>query len=244
MASYNFLFFYYFLLTLDEIITVKTDLEEAHYRLTMGREEERKRLAREIHDFPLQKLIEMIYAVKKCQRGAEGSPLEEELKKLHEEMLHLLKEIRRICTQLRPPTLDVIGLASALRSHTEESKPSFAVDLDLMEDRKQLPEKVAINLFRIYQEALANVEKHAGAERVEVKLTLSPDEVMLSIKDDGCGFVVPRRLGQFVRQGCFGLMGMNERVEMMGGKLQVISQPGQGAEIRAWVPLIRTQDDG
>ena len=229
---------------LDEITAVKTELEEVHQRLTMGREEERKVLAREIHDIPLQKLIEMIYAVKKCQRGAESSLLEEELKKLHEEMLHLLKEIRRICTQLRPPTLDVIGLASALRSHTEESRPSFAVDLDLMEDRKQLPEKVAINLFRIYQEALTNVEKHAGAKRVEVKFTLSPSEVVLSVRDNGCGFVVPRRLGQFIRQGCFGLMGMNERVEMMGGKLQVISQPEQGTGIRVWVPLIRTQDDG
>jgi len=170
--------------------------------------------------------------------------LEEELKKLQEEMLYLLKELRRICQELRPPTLDVFGLASAIRSHTEDFKALLAVDLDLMDDKKQLPDEVAINLFRVYQEALTNVEKHAGAGRVEVKLTLSPDEVMLSIKDDGCGFVVPRRIGVFVRQGCFGLMGMKEQVEMVGGKLQVISQPGQGTEIRAWVPLIRTHDDG
>jgi signal transduction histidine kinase len=221
---------------LAEITAVKTELEEAHHRLAMGREEERKRLAREIHDFPLQKLIEMIYAVKGCQKEAEGSLLEE-LKNLHEEMVHLLQELRRICQELRPPTLDIFGLASAIRSHTEGASPPFAVDLDLMEDRKQLPEEVAINLFRIYQEALTNVEKHAGANRVEVKFTLSPSEVTLSVRDDGCGFVVPRRIGQFVRQGCFGLMSMNERAEMVGGKLQVISQPGQGTEIRVWVPL-------
>jgi len=204
----------------------------------MGREEERKRLAREIHDFPVQKIIETIYTVKRCQRGAESSLLEE-LKKLQEEMLHLLKELRRICQELRPPTLDVFGLASAIRSHTEDFiiQVPLTVELDLMDDKKQLPEEVAINLFRVYQEALTNVEKHARAERVEVKLTLSADEVMLSIKDDGCGFVVPRRLGEFVQQGCFGLMGMQERVEMVGGRLQAISQPGQGAEIRASVPL-------
>jgi signal transduction histidine kinase len=223
---------------LDEITAVKTELEEAHQRLTMGREEERKRLAREIHDIPVQKLIETIYAVKRCQRGAEGSPLEE-LQKLQEEMLHLLKELRRICQELRPPTLDVFGLASAIRSHTEDftTQVPLIVKLDLMDDKKQLPDEVAINLFRVYQEALANVEKHAGAERVEVKLTLSPDEVMLAIKDDGCGFVVPRRLGQFVQQDCFGLMGMKERMEMVGGTLQVTSQSGQGTEIRAQVPL-------
>jgi signal transduction histidine kinase len=222
---------------LNEITAVKTELEEAHHGLARGREEERKRLAREIHDIPVQKLIETIYAVKRCQRGAEGSLLEEELKKLQEEMLHLLKELRRICQELRPPTLDIFGLASAMRSHTEDFKAPFAVDLDLMDDNKQLPEEVAINLFRVYQEALTNVEKHAGAERVEVKLNLSPDEVMLSIRDDGCGFVVPQRIGEFVRQGCFGLTGMKERTEMVGGRLQVISQPGEGTEIGAWVPL-------
>ena len=223
---------------LDEITAVKTELEETHRRLAMGREEERKRLAREIHDFPVQKLIETIYTVKRCQRGAEGSLLEE-LKKLQEEMLRLLKELRRICQELRPPTLDVFGLASAMRSHTEDFviQVPLTVELDLMDDKKQLPEEVAINLFRVYQEALTNVEKHARAERVEVKLTLSAVEVMLSIKDDGCGFVVPRRLGEFVRQGCFGLTGMKERTEMVGGRLQVISQPGQGTEIRVWVPL-------
>jgi signal transduction histidine kinase len=230
---------------LDEITAVKTELEEAHQRLTMGREEERKRLAREIHDIPVQKLIETIYIVKKCQRGAKGSLLEE-LKKLQEEMLYLLKELRRICQELRPPTLDVFGLASAIRSHTEDftTQVPLTVELDLMDDQKQLPDEVAINLFRVYQEALTNVEKHAGAERVEVALVLSPDEVMLSIRDDGCGFVVPRRLGQFVRQGCFGLMGMKERTEMVGGRLQVISRPEEGTEIRAQAPLIRMQDDG
>jgi len=228
---------------LDEITAVKTELEEAHHRLAIGREEERKRLAREIHDLPLQKLIEMIYIVKRCQRRAEGSLLEE-LEKLREEMLRLLKELRRICQELRPPTLDVFGLASAIRSHTEELKPSFVVDLDLMDDKKQLPDEVAINLFRVYQEALTNVEKHAGARRVEVRFTLSPGEVVLSVRDDGCGFVVPQRLGEFVRQGCFGLMGMEERAEMVGGKLWVVSQPGKGTEIRAQVPLMGMQEDG
>jgi len=185
---------------LDEITAVKTELEEAHHRLAIGREEERKRLAREIHDLPLQKLIEMIYIVKRCQRRAEGSLLEE-LEKLREEMLRLLKELRRICQELRPPTLDVFGLASAIRSHTDETKPPFAVDLDLMDDKKQLPEDVAINLFRVYQEALTNVEKHAGARRVEVRFTLSPGEVVLSVRDDGCGFVVPQRIGSLFGRG-------------------------------------------
>lgn len=135
------------------------------------------------------------------------------------------------------PTLDIFGLASAIRSHTEGARPSFAVDLDLMEDRKQLPEEVAINLFRVYQEALANVEKHAGANRVEVRFTLSPSEVVLSVRDDGCGFVVPRRLGEFARDGRFGLLGMQERMRMIGGRLRVISQPGQGTEISVRVPL-------
>jgi signal transduction histidine kinase len=170
------------------------------------------------------------------------SSLLKKLKELEGNVLSLSHEFRRICQGLRSPTLDTLGLDSAIRSYTEEfkSKPEgrgLEVKLDLMKDGKRVPEDIAINLFRIYQEALANVAKHAHAKEVEVKFKLSSEEVELSIKDDGRGFVVPRRLHQFVKDGRLGLMGIHERARMVGGKLEVISRPEEGTEIRVRVPL-------
>jgi len=222
---------------LREVTALKEALEESHRRQTMVREEERKKLAREIHDVALQKLSEVIIELKECRQVAQNS-LREKLDDIQKEVQFLLDEFRHICAGLRPPTLDILGLASAIRFHTSENEWPFAVALDLMDDQgKQIPEEVAINLFRIYQEALANVKKHARARYVKVKLVISPQEVMLSVKDDGCGFVVPKRIDSLVQRGCFGLMSVNERAQMLGGKLSLTSRPGQGTTLKVQVPL-------
>lgn len=213
--------------------------EEAHQRLLCGREEERKRLARELHDRVVQDLIRLCHQLGTCQGLWKGSPVNERLEATRGEMLRLLDELRRICNDLRPPTLDVFGLDSAIRSHVEafSTQWSGTIDLDLAKHDKDLPEDVAISLFRVCQEALANVARHAEATRVQIRLSLSLDEVELSIQDDGQGFVVPSRLGLFAKDGRFGLLGMEEQIELVGGRLQVISQSGEGTEIKTQVPL-------
>jgi two-component system sensor histidine kinase UhpB len=150
-----------------------------------------------------------------------------------------LDELRRICNDLRPPTLDIFGLDAAIRSQVDafSTQWSGTVDLDLAKDDKDLPEEAAISLFRVCQEALANVARHAEATRVQIRLSLSSDGVELSVRDDGQGFVVPSRLGLLAKEGHFGLLGMKEQTELVGGRLQVISQPGEGTEVKAQVPL-------
>ncbi|HAL62054.1 MAG TPA: hypothetical protein DCP08_06575 [Chloroflexi bacterium] len=227
---------------LEEIGRSKRKLEEAHRRLLTGREEERKRIAREVHNGLLQDLIGMSYRLRDYGRQGQGSALEGPLEELREESLRLLGELRRICTDLRPPALDVLGLASAIRSHSEEEmKTGPSIELELMDDRGQLPEEVAISLFRIYQEALANAVKHADANQIVVRLELCPDSCILSIWDNGRGFVVPRRLEELAREGHFGLLGIQERVEAMGGSLEVASAPGAGTEVRVRVRLDATE---
>lgn len=223
----------------EELRRRLAESEEAHQRLLRGREEERKRLAREVHDRAVQDLIRLSHQVGTCQGLLKGSPLNERLEGTRGEMLRLLDELRRICTHLRPPTLDVLGLDAAIRSHVDAFSAQWTgtIDLDLAKDEKDLPEEVAISLFRVCQEALANVAKHAEATRIQIRLNLSPDEVELFIQDDGQGFVVPSRLGLLAKEGHFGLLGMKEQIELVGGGLQVISQPGEGTEIKAQVPL-------
>jgi signal transduction histidine kinase len=226
----------------EELRRRLAETEEAHQRLLRGREEERKRLAREVHDRAVQDLIRLSHQLGTCQSLSKSSPLDERLEATRGEMLDLLDELRRICTHLRPPTLDVLGLDSAIRSHVDAFNGQWTgtVDLDLAKDQKDLPEEVAISLFRICQEALANVAKHAEATRVQIRLSLSSDGVELSVRDDGRGFVVPSRLGLFAKESRLGLLGMKEQIELVGGRLQVISQPGEGTEIKAQVPLAKS----
>jgi signal transduction histidine kinase len=227
----------------EELRRRLAETEEAHQRLLRGREEERKRLAREVHDRAIQDLIRLSHQLGTCQGLLKGSPLSGQLEGTRGEMLRLLDELRRICTHLRPPTLDIFGLDAAIRSHVDAFSTQWtgAIDLDLARDGKDLPEEAAISLFRLCQEALANVARHAEATRVQIRLSLSPDEVELSIQDDGQGFVVPSRLGLLAKEGHFGLLGMKEQTELVGGRLQVISQPGEGTEVKAQVPLAKSR---
>lgn len=148
--------------------------------------------------------------------------------------------MRRICSDLRPPVLDSLGLVPAVRSRLREleSRVSLQVRLQVEGDEEQdLPEEVALCLYRVLQEAVLNVQKHAAARRVVVAVRLRPEAVTLSVEDDGRGFVLPPRLGLLTNEGHFGLLGLQERLELVQGTLRVTSAPGQGTRLEAHVPL-------
>jgi signal transduction histidine kinase len=241
----------------EQLTLLREELEVTHRRLLTSREEERKRLARELHDRLLQELFALNIGLQTVTRMTGDAPLVERLVSMRRDVVRLADETRRLCTELRPPALSAMGLADAIRSYTGElagrwgnvrviggfydvhrkaSRPRLTITLDLDRDRKCLDDQVAIALFRVYQEALANVEKHAAAENVWVRERLENGRVELSIRDNGCGFIVPGHLGQFVRQGHFGLLGVKERIATVGGEMWIASQPGAGTEIRVWAP--------
>jgi signal transduction histidine kinase len=223
---------------LNEIADSKRGLQEAHRRLLVGREEERKRLAREIHEGPVQELIGISYQLREGVRQSEGTALAEMLNSLRSESLRLVSDLRLICADLRPPALDVLGLAVAIRTHAaEEMRAVPAVSLELQNDQGILTADAAISLFRIYQEAATNAIRHSGANRVIVRLEIDGEACRLAVSDDGRGFVRPARLEELVQQKHFGLAGMQERAEALGGRLEVQSAPGWGTEIRVVVPL-------
>lgn len=223
---------------LNEIRASREALSQAQHRLLRSREEERSRLARDLHDGPLQVLIGL-----NLQLGLllpqTGDP--DALGEMRAEVRGLLDELRGVCSELRPPMLDTLGLAAALRSLADEwlAQNGVAVHLDLPPTAvlPSLPGDTAVNLYRVAQEALANIAKHAQAGRVEIHLAGEGDGVRITIQDNGRGFVLPGDIGELAAQGHFGLVGLRERVNLIGGTLSLQSEPGRGTRIRVeWQP--------
>jgi two-component system sensor histidine kinase UhpB len=149
------------------------------------------------------------------------------------------ERLRMICLELRPPALGPFGVESAIRAHAErfhQAHPELTLTLDLMPDDKDIPERTRLGLFRIYQQAMANLVQHASADNVRVRMWREPGHVYLEVLDDGRGFAVPGRLVALARSGHLGLLGAAERAEYLGGRLEVESAVGEGTRVRARVP--------
>jgi len=202
-------------------------------------EAERARLARDLHDGPAQHLATAVMHLEHLQRLLARDPAAaaEVLRYLRATLQQGIAEIRRCIADLRLPAVADQGLVALLRHHlaTYERQFGIAVDAELPDTTEPTvtPEQ-GIAIFRILQEALINVRKHAGSKRVRVALRLHPEELVLVVEDDGCGFVPgPPRSGQY------GLLGMQERAQLVGGRLLIHSQPGQGTRITLCVPQER-----
>lgn len=203
-----------------------------HQEILRAREEERKLLARELHDQIIQALVGLNYRLARFSDGQSAS--------LRAGVCRIISDLRRMCSELRPPTLDNLGLVPAVRSYLREleSKEFFRVELSIEGDEERwLPEEVTLCLFRALQEALVNVQKHAAAERVAANLAIRPDEVNLWVQDDGQGFAVPSPLSQLLDDNHFGLVGLRERLDLVHGTLEVTSAPGRGTRLWVRIPL-------
>ena len=223
---------------LDEIRASREALTQAQHRLLRSREDERARLARDLHDGPLQVLIGLNMQLGLLMPQA-GDP--DALAEMRAEVRGLLTELRGVCSELRPPMLDTLGLAAAIRALSEEwsAQTGVKVNLDLPPNSAlpSLPGDVAVNLFRVVQEALTNIAKHAQARQVDIQLIGEGGALSMIILDDGCGFALPGDIEDLVAQGHFGLVGLRERVNLIGGKLSLQSEPGQGTRLLVeWQP--------
>jgi signal transduction histidine kinase len=225
---------------LDQLEEHRQTLTKMHQQLLNAREAERKYLARELHDSPIQKLIALRYQLSECVAQV-GPETAHTLSALREETGALVNELRRLCRKLRPPLLDAFGLASAIRAHGEEKGQQHAITVEFTVDEESeswpLSEEATVSLFRIYQEALTNVIKHAHAQHVTVQLTRDDSIIRLEVQDDGRGFEHPGSLNRLADAGHFGLLGIQERVELLGGTFTLTSKKGEGTTLRARVPL-------
>ncbi|WP_410017476.1 transporter substrate-binding domain-containing protein [Pseudomonas sp. 6D_7.1_Bac1] len=210
-------------------------LRELSAHLESVREEEKARIAREVHDELGQMLTVLKLETSMCELAyAELDPgLSERLNSMKRLISQLFQLVRDVATALRPPILDA-GIASAIewQARRFEARTQIPCLVQVPDNLPVLSDAKAIGLFRILQEALTNVMRHAQAHTVELTLVLEGDELRLTVSDDGVGFVDPTG-----RPTSFGVVGMRERVLIMGGQLSLDSEPGEGTTLSVRVPL-------
>ena len=218
---------------------IAVDLSERVTRDAMRRavetqELERKRLARELHDETGQALTSILLGLKALEQTIDSDEGRAGVASLRELVVSTLQNVRRLAVELRPSALDDFGLTPALERlvDTYRQRASVPVHLEIQLGDERLPSEVETTLYRMVQEALTNVAKHADASGVSILLTRRPSSVVLVVEDDGGGF----DLGG-IRDGGLGLSGMQERVALIGGRLRVESAPGKGTTLAAEVPL-------
>lgn len=204
--------------------------------------EERTRFAREIHDGLLQDLGFMVLkigaALKLLQRG-KRTDASKELREVSRQLSRDAREVRRMVFALRPFDVESLGFIPALEKFIKEFAQIHDLDVrtNLRSDDQVLSPKLETALFRLTQEALNNIRKHARAKRVWIDLDFTPAAAILSVRDDGRGFDVEPALKMAHARGSFGLVQMRERVERAGGKFQVESEPSKGTRLGMELPM-------
>jgi signal transduction histidine kinase len=224
------------------IATAQTVEEERLRHSIAASERERRRWARELHDDTLQGLATLRVVLSSAARTGTEDDLKEAIGKAVHELGEEIAALRGLITELRPAALDQLGLAPAIEGLCEHHATVSGlgidanVDLELRRDERLDPELESA-IYRVIQEALTNVAKHARAERVELVLRRAGDGIDLRVRDDGVGFDPTRR------HDGFGLLGMRERITLADGELEIDSEPGSGAQIRAHVPIARADGE-
>jgi PAS domain S-box-containing protein len=203
-----------------------------------AQEEERQRIARELHDETIQTLVLLCRRLDAVGGGSKvlPSPLKRELQEARKITEGAVKELRDFAKALRPTALDDLGVVTSIRRLLTDCTERTGVQakLKLVGKELRLSRDIELGMFRIAQEALWNMERHSKATKVTVTITFSQYEVRVGIKDNGLGFDVPLNLGT---SGHLGLLGMHERAELLDGKLEIISSPGKGATATVSIPL-------
>jgi signal transduction histidine kinase len=210
----------------------------------IAQEEERKRIARELHDQIGQALTSILLGLRALEGEAGGfAPLPvspAQLQDLKNIVADTLDDVRDLALGLRPSVLDDLGLEPAVRRTVRSFHAYHGLAIDFQAvglEGVRLPPPVETALYRILQEALTNVAQHAAARHVSLLLEARAGMVTVIVEDDGCGFEVDGRMQGAAAQRWLGLHGMRERAELLGGKLTIESAPGAGTTVYAQVPL-------
>ena len=214
---------------------------ELLHRTVEAQEAERQRIAQELHDETGQSLTALGLGLRGLRKMIENNPqrAEQQAEQLQSLATNGLDELQRIVAGLRPPHLDDLGLLAALHWYARETTSRFGlpVNLNSLGNGRELPLNVRVVLFRIAQEAITNVVRHANASHAEIRLSLSETLASLQVEDDGQGFNVDATLKAGMQHPCWGLLGMMERAALVSGTCKINSQPGAGTLVEVQVKL-------
>jgi signal transduction histidine kinase len=205
-----------------------------------AQEEERKRIARELHDDTGQAITSLMVGLRAASDAVEPAT-RARLEPLRDIAAQSLDSVKRLARELRPPLLDDLGLPAALERYVASYRTNYGVSVDLQMTgfghNGHLPSQVELALYRIIQEALTNVAKHAHARNASIVVERKPRAVVAVIEDDGRGFDVRAVMESAQEESKLGLYGMRERAELVGGRLQIESTPGTGSSVFVEIPI-------
>jgi len=229
--------------TLEDVTERKRAEENLHYYLqeiTRAQEDERKRIARELHDDTAQVLGSLSRQLDNFVRKKHGFTPNEVffLKDLQAQLNQGVRGVHRFVQDLRPSLLDDLGLIPALRSLMKglQESDGLSTDLKVVGRERRFSPEVELLLFRVVQEAVNNIRRHAQASEAQLEIDFAEDRIKLTISDNGRGFELLERVDDFVRSGKLGLAGMQERVGLLGGTLEVEPTPDKGTTLTVVVP--------
>ncbi len=224
----------------SELEANRQELRVLAGRLLTAQEEERSRLARELHDDVTQRLAVLAIEAGKAGRQPDlGEEARTRIDNVKDQAIRLSHDIQGLSRRLHPSILDDLGLAAALRAECQSLSERLGVPVSFAAEElpPDFPREVALALYRIAQECFRNISRHARASEVNVEMSVLDGTVRLRIEDDGAGFDAKQ-----ARRGVgLGLVSMEERIRLMGGKLAIRSEPGRGAKIEAEVPIPAAQ---
>ena len=226
---------------MSEAFSQIESLQNAHElgaQVIRSQEEERRRVARDIHDGPAQAIANIVFRAEVCERliDTDTERAKFELKALREHIRNTLAEIRKIIFDLRPMALDDLGLAPTIRGVLDVFREEYGLftEVAVIGKERRLESHVEIGIFRVVQEALNNIVKHAQASSAKVRIEFAAAGVTVLVEDDGKGFEMTE--GE-LPSGHYGIMGMRERMQLLNGKLSIKSAPRRGTRVMISVPL-------
>ncbi|MBI5627747.1 MAG: sensor histidine kinase, partial [Candidatus Rokubacteria bacterium] len=225
---------------LDELRAKEQMRRELLQKVISAQEEERKRVARELHDETGQSLASLMVGLKVLESQDRLEEVKGKVADLRSVVDKVLRDIHDLAWELRPSLLDSLGLAAAIQRSAEEyrERPGLRIDCQVTDlDQKRLPPEVETAAYRIVQEALTNVAKHAQATRASVVLRHRGTSLLAIVEDDGKGFDVDAILGAAPIEKRLGLFGMSERAALLGGRFSLESTPGKGTTVFVEIPL-------
>jgi len=214
-------------------------LQDTQRRLMTEREEERKSLARDLHDSVIQDLLGLNYRLEDVENAEESQEQREELFEIRKDIRQVVSDLRQLCRHLRPPTIDNHGLSSAIPSLAQEweDRTGVGVQIDIDKSLGRLPELMELSIFRIIQEGLGNVAKHANANQVHVELKqTSEGHLLIRFADDGQGTENIPNLADLQAKQHFGLVGISERVALLDGQMNIKSSSKGGFLLQVELP--------
>jgi len=214
----------------QQISRYQAGLRQYVAAITHTQEEERRRIARDLHDDTVQTLIAIGQRLELARDVAEENPTEavEQLRQLRHMVTRAINNVREFSRDLRPTALEDLGLVAALQHlvNTLDQKSNVEVTLSIEGSPEGLSQDIEVAIYRIVQEALTNVRKHAGATQAQLQTRFLTDTVQITVRDNGVGFPVPEDMAELASQGHFGLMGIKERAQLFGGQVTIEATDG------------------